>query len=141
MRQPAAQAVVKGDLMTTTLLQQLPDLLSATRALAENLLASEPFALYRQAQAQLDADSQARDLLHQLSQAQTDLRRKQVQGGVTQADVTQLRVMQAAAQSNRVIVEYASTQQGAITYLREVNQAISELIGTDFAALAKKSTC
>jgi cell fate (sporulation/competence/biofilm development) regulator YlbF (YheA/YmcA/DUF963 family) len=127
--------------MTTTFLQQLPDLLAATRALAENLLASEPFAFYQQAQAQFDADSQARDLLHQLSQAQTDLRRKQAQGGVTQTDVAQLRVLQAAAQSNRVIVDYASTQQAAITYLREINQAISELLGTDFAALAKKSTC
>ena len=125
----------------TTLLQQLPDLLAATQALAENLLASEPFALYLQAQAQFDADSQARDLLHQLSQAQIDLRRKQAQGGVTQTDVAQLRVLQAAAQSNRVIVDYASTQQAAITYLREINHTISELIGTDFAALAKKSTC
>jgi hypothetical protein len=40
-----------------------------------------------------------------------------------------------------VIVDYVTTQQAAITYLREINQAISELIGTDFAALAKKSTC
>ncbi len=127
--------------MTSTLLQQLPDLLAATQTLAENLLASEPFVLYQQAQAQLDADSQARDLLYQLSQAQTDLRRKQAQGGVTQTAVAQLHVLQAAVQSNRVIVDYASTQQAAITYLREINQAISELLGTDFAALAKKLTC
>ena len=44
-------------------------------------------------------------------------------------------------QSHPVIVDYVTTQQTAITYLREINQAISELIGTDFAALAKKSTC
>jgi cell fate (sporulation/competence/biofilm development) regulator YlbF (YheA/YmcA/DUF963 family) len=127
--------------MTKSNLNQLPDLMAATQALAENLLASEPFAFYQQAQAQFDADSQARDLLQQLSQAQTDLRRKQAQGGMPQTDVVQLRVLQAAAQSNRVIVDYASAQQAAITYLREINQAISELLGIDFAALTKKSTC
>ena len=74
-------------------------------------------------------------------QALADLRRKQAQGGVTQADVAQLRILQSAVQSNWVIGEYASKQQAAIAYLREINQAISELIGTDFAALAKKSTC
>ena len=127
--------------MNNTNLNQLPDLLAATQALAENLLASEPFMLYQQAYARFDADPQARDLIQQLSRAQAELRRKQAQGGVTQADVAQLCILQSAAQSNQVIVEYASTQQAAIAYLREINQAISELIGTDFAALAKKSTC
>ena len=127
--------------MTNTNLNQLPDLMAATQALAENLLASEPFTLYQQAYARLDADPQARDLIQRLSHAQADLRRKQAIGGVTQADVTQLRALQSAVQSNRVIVDYASAQQIAIAYLREVNQAISELIGTDFAVLAKKSTC
>jgi cell fate (sporulation/competence/biofilm development) regulator YlbF (YheA/YmcA/DUF963 family) len=124
-----------------TISNQLPDLMAATQALAENLLASEPFALYQQAYTRFNADPQARDLIQHLSQAQAELRRKQANGGVMPVDVDQLRTLQSEVQSNRVIVDYASTQQTAITYLREINQAISELIGTDFAALAKKSTC
>jgi cell fate (sporulation/competence/biofilm development) regulator YlbF (YheA/YmcA/DUF963 family) len=127
--------------MIDTNLYQLPDLMAATQALAENLLASEPFALYQQAYARFDADPQARALIQRLSHAQAELRHKQAQGVVTQADVTQLRALHSEVQSNRVIVDYAATQQGAIAFLREINQAISELIGTDFAALAKKSTC
>jgi cell fate (sporulation/competence/biofilm development) regulator YlbF (YheA/YmcA/DUF963 family) len=127
--------------MTNTNLNQLPDLMAATQALAENLLASEPFALYQQAHARFDADPEARGLIERLSQTQADLRRRQMSRSVTQTDVDQLRALQSEVQSHPVIVDYAYTQQGAITYLREINQAISELIGTDFAALAKKSTC
>jgi cell fate (sporulation/competence/biofilm development) regulator YlbF (YheA/YmcA/DUF963 family) len=127
--------------MTNAKIYQLPDLMAATQALAENLLASEPFTLYHQAYARFNADPQARDLIQSLSQAQTDLRRKQANGGVTQADVAQLRALQSEVQSNRVIVDYASTQQTAIAYLREINQEISLLIGSDFAALAGRSSC
>ena len=124
-----------------TISNQLPDLMAATQALAENLLASEPFVLYHQAYTRFDADPQARGLIERLSQAQTDLRRKQANGGVTQAAVAQLRTLQSEVQSNPVIVDYASTQQAAIAYLREINQEISLLIGSDFAALAGRSSC
>ena len=124
-----------------TISNQLPDLMAATQALAENLLASEPFALYQQAHTRFDADPEARGLIERLSQTQADLRRRQTSRGVTQTDVDQLRALQSEVQSHPVIVDYVYTQQSAITYLREINQAISELIGTDFAALAKKSTC
>lgn len=127
--------------MTNTDLTQLPDLMAATQALAENLLASEPFAVYQQASVRFNADPHARGLIEQLSQAQADLRRRQMNRGVTQTDVDQLRALQREVQSNDVIVDYATTQQGAIAYLREINQVISELIGTDFAALAKRSGC
>jgi cell fate (sporulation/competence/biofilm development) regulator YlbF (YheA/YmcA/DUF963 family) len=141
MRLRAALAAAKEEVMTNTNLDQLPDLMAATQALAENLLASEPFAIYHQASSRFNADPQARGLIERLSQAQADLRRKQANGGVTQADVDQLRALQREVQSNDAIVDYATTQQSAIAYLREINQTISELIGTDFAALAKKSTC
>jgi cell fate (sporulation/competence/biofilm development) regulator YlbF (YheA/YmcA/DUF963 family) len=127
--------------MTNTHLDQLPDLMAATQALAENLLASEPFAIYQQAYTRFNADPQACDLIRHLSQAQAELRRRQANSGVMPADVAQLRTLQGEVQSHEVIVDYVTTQQGAVVYLREINQAISELIGTDFAALAKKSTC
>ena len=127
--------------MTNANLNQLPELMAATQALAENLLASEPFVIYQQASARFNADPHARGLIERLSQTQADLRQRQMNRGVTQADVDQLRALQREVQSNDVIVDYVTTQQAAIAYLREIDHAISELIGTDFAALAKKSTC
>jgi cell fate (sporulation/competence/biofilm development) regulator YlbF (YheA/YmcA/DUF963 family) len=127
--------------MTNANLNQLPDLMAATQALAENLLASEPITIDHQAYARFNADPRARDLIQHLSQVQSELRRKQANGGVTQAEVDQLRQLQSEAHANRAVIDYAQTQQAAVNYLRTINQEISQLIGVDFASLAKKSRC
>ncbi len=127
--------------MTNPHLYQLPDLMAATQALAENLLASESITIYHQAYARFNADPRARDLIQHLSQVQSELRRKQANGGVTQAEVDQLRQLQSEAHANRAVIDYAQTQQAAVNYLRTINQEISQLIGVDFASLAKKSRC
>jgi len=123
---------------TTTL---APDLQAATETLADNLLNSEPLVRHRQAQAALQGDAIARKLLASFSAAQADVRRRQARGGVTQADIEQLRALQRQVQANAVIMRYAETQQGAIAYLREVNQEISQWLGIDFASLARRSGC
>ena len=114
--------------MQTVLSSQLQE---ATHLLIENLVASEVFIHYQRAQAQLNADSEAHALLNQLSQAQADLRKKQVNGGINQARV----------QCNPVIIDYAQSQQEAITFLREINDEISQLLGTNFATFANHATC
>jgi len=118
-----------------------PDVLAAIEALAENLLHAEPLVRYHQAHARLEADRRARDLLERFAAAQADLRVHQARGTVTQAAVEELRVLQNQVQANRVIMDYAATQQAAIAYLPEVNQEISELLGVDFAALAGRASC
>jgi cell fate (sporulation/competence/biofilm development) regulator YlbF (YheA/YmcA/DUF963 family) len=117
------------------------ELLAATQALAENLLASEPFVNYDRAHVQLKADSQANQLLTHLSNLQAELRQRQAQGQVTQEHINQLRTVQSNVQANHVIMDYMGTQQLAVAYLREINQEISQLLGADFAALAKRSSC
>lgn len=118
-----------------------PALLEATENLALTLLASEPVMIYHRAKDHLDSDPEARGLLERFSEAQRDLRQRQGNGGVTQADMDRLRTLQRAVQSNRVIMEYAETQQAAIAYLPAVNQEISQLIGVDFASLAGPASC
>ena len=116
-------------------------LLAATEDLAIHLLASKSFTAYHAAQGRLNADAEAYALLQRLSQAQADLRQKQARQTVLQNDVDQLRALQREVQSNDVIVDYATTQQTAVAYLREINQTIGELLGVDFAALAKRPGC
>lgn len=118
-----------------------PDLLEATETLALTLLSAEPIMVYHQAKARLDSDSEARDLLERFSKAQRDLRQRQGNGGVTEADMSRVRTLQRAVQANRVIMDYAETQQAAIAYLPDVNQEISQLIGVDFASLAGPASC
>ena len=117
------------------------NLLTATERLATVITSAEPIAAYLQAKARLDTDPQARDLLECLSSAQSDLRMRQVNGNITQADLDHLRTLQLQVQSNRLIMDYAETQQAAIAYLPQVNQEISQLIGVDFASLAGPASC
>jgi len=120
----------------------LPSHLSlATEALIENLLAAEPIVAYHRAQIRFQADASARALIDRLSAAQADVRQKQSRREVTQSDIDQLRILQGEAQANRVIVDYVQTQQAAIGFLREINREISELLGVDFASLAKRPGC
>ena len=53
--------------MTNANLFQLPDLMAATQALTDNLLAAEPIVTYHQAFARFNAEPQARDLVQRLS--------------------------------------------------------------------------
>ena len=118
-----------------------PKLQEAASTLIDNLLASEAFVRYHQAQASLENDSQAYNLLGQLTQTQADIRIKQSNGGITQTDIEGLRSLQAQVQLNKIIMTYTQTQQEMINFLREVNAEINQLVGFDFAALANNATC
>ena len=113
----------------------------AADALIANLLASEAFIRYQQSQACLKEDRQAATLLEQLSLAQADLRKKQANSGVKQAEIDALRTLQEQVQNNKVLMTYALTQQETIYFLREINDEISQLLGINFAAFANHATC
>jgi cell fate (sporulation/competence/biofilm development) regulator YlbF (YheA/YmcA/DUF963 family) len=113
-----------------------PKLATATANLAEALRAAPPLATYRQAQADLAAEPAAQALLDHLMTNQNELRLKQMNGRITQADVDALRTLQNEVQENATIMAYVMAQQDALAYLPEVNQSISDWLGIDFAALA-----
>lgn len=114
-----------------------PAVRAATEHLAQALLASESFTLYAEARARLRDDQAARTLLNDLAAAQAQLRR----GPVAQAEITRVRALQREAQADAAIQDFTLAQQGAITELRAVNTEISQLLGVDFAALAKRAGC
>ncbi len=120
----------------------IPDTLyQATQNLTENLVASEPFVRYFQAHQAFEADSEAQSLLKDISSIQGEIRQKQQRGQVTQEDIDVLRALQTQAQSSDTLMQYANTQQEAVSFLREINQEISQLLGMDFAALSRKTGC
>ena len=122
--------------------QIIPEMLyQATQSLAENLAASETFVQYAQTRQAFEADSNAQSLLKDISSIQGEIRQKQQRSQVTQDDIDVLRALQQQAQSNETIMQYANTQQSAVTFLREINQEISQLLGVDFAALSKQTGC
>lgn len=109
--------------------------------LAERIKFSEPVNRYLVAQEQFTQDMAAHKIMEDLSAFQRDIRQKQYNNQVTQQDLEKLRLLQTKAQENEVINSYAHFQQEAIGQLREINAEISNLLGIDFASLAKKSNC
>lgn len=126
--------------MNTTL-NLSPELEQTTENLIQNLLASEAFLMYQKCQTTMNSDSEARGLLELFNTLQTGLRHKQNANNVTQTDVEELRAIQEKVWANEAIMAYAQSQQEAVNFLREINQEISQLLGMDFAALAKQNTC
>jgi cell fate (sporulation/competence/biofilm development) regulator YlbF (YheA/YmcA/DUF963 family) len=135
----AAHLVVDNAMKNTINLS--PELHEATDSLIQNLLASEAFLVFQQSQATMKSDSGACGLLDLLSTLQAALRHKQSANSVTETDVEELRAIQTQVQGNTTIMAYSQSQQNAVNFLREVNQEISQTLGVDFAALAKKNTC
>lgn len=113
----------------------------ATNVFISRLLASEDFIRYHQSQTLLDHDSQAQALLNQLSQAQTDFRKKQTDSSLSKDEVDSLRALQTKARKNDIISGYADAQQDIIKFLREINDEINQLLGIDFASFTKRSGC
>lgn len=113
----------------------------ALNNLAERIKFSEPVNRYLVAQERFTQDVVAHKIMEDLSAFQRDIRQKQYNKQVTQQNLEKLRLQQTKAQENEVINSYAQSQQEAIGHLREINAEISNLLGIDFASLAKKSNC
>lgn len=113
----------------------------AVEVLADNLLASEPFIAYTHCWLAYERDAEARTLLRELNQKQNYVRTNQASGKLTQEDLSTLRSLQQQVSANPTLVQFFTSQQAAVNFLREINQEISELLGLDFAQLAQSSTC
>jgi cell fate (sporulation/competence/biofilm development) regulator YlbF (YheA/YmcA/DUF963 family) len=113
----------------------------AVDALAAALHSSPPFAAYAAAEEALFAEPAAAALLERFLAAQRDLRARQIDGTLTQADLSAARELEHQLEVSTPAMEFIAAQQNALARLPEVNQAISELLGVNFAQLARRSSC
>ena len=113
----------------------------ATEQLGRALRASAPMKAYLDASTNLETDVEATGLLDELAQRQAALRVKQNDGGLTQAAIDDLRALQFRDQTQPTIAAYLQAQQDVRALLPQINYEISQLLGVDFAALARKSGC
>ena len=115
-------------------------ILNAASDLAENLSQSADILGFRRAENALYSDLQAMQMLKDLSKMQQKVRDQQYTGSLVQADLAALRSLQVSVAENQVIQTYLASQEAAKTFLREVNQEISQFIGIDFASLTRRSS-
>ena len=117
------------------------DLGVAVNNLSSAIRFSEPVNRFLIAREGFQSDENTHRIMEDLSAMQVEIRHKQIENNVSSEDLERLRFLQNAAQENEVISTYAYAQQEAIGYLREINVEINNLLGMDFAMLAKKSGC
>ena len=113
----------------------------ATEQLGRALRTSAPVRAYLDASTDMETDIEATGLLDELAQRQAALRVKQNDGGLTQAAIDDLRALQFRVQTQPTIAAYLQAQQDVRALLPQINYEISQLLGVDFAALARKSGC
>ena len=115
-------------------------LLEATSQLAENLVQSEQFMRLQEAVRKLQSDKEATSLLAEFSGLQQKIRGQQRSTQISEEDIKRLRELQNAIMANDTIQEKELTEEYAAAFLREVNQEISNMLGVDFASLARRSS-
>lgn len=117
------------------------ELTLAINNLAENIRFSDAINNFQITQKEFHQDQIANQIMEELSEAQKMIRQKQMDNQVTADDLQALRTLQNKALENKVINSYTYSRQEAVGHLREINAEISNLLGIDFAFLAKKTTC
>lgn len=109
--------------------------------LADQIKHTESVNRYLIAKEEFTQDATAQKIMGDLSTFQKEIRQKQNNNEITPQDLEKLRSLQTNAQENEVIYSYSLSQQVAIGKLREINAEISNLLGIDFASLAKNTCC
>lgn len=118
-----------------------PQMTEAAIHLGQNLISSEPYIRYQQAEQALKADAAALGLMNNLSQAQARIRNAQFGGTITPEDLQALGDLQTQVQANPIITDYTVRQQELTTFLQGINADISQLLGINFALIARRSSC
>jgi len=116
------------------------DLRQQTMTFGAALRDQEPIARLVQAQDALAADVEATRLLEEFQRAQADLRLKQMSGELTQEEIRNFRFLRASLGKAAPIAALVQAQRGATEFLQEVNAKLSELLGLDFASLARPAS-
>jgi cell fate (sporulation/competence/biofilm development) regulator YlbF (YheA/YmcA/DUF963 family) len=115
-----------------------PELRVASFDLAESLALSEAILGYTKAHLILMKDQQALQLISEAS----DLQRKVYNGGSSsedlEDDIFRLRELQDLISANLAIQNQTVARETAVEFLKEMNQEISQLLGVDFASLARR---
>ena len=114
---------------------------TAVNNLAASIQYSEPVYQFLTAREKFNHDPIARQIIKELSEYQRIIRQKQADNSITADDLQKLRSLQVKAQENKTISTFSFAQQEAIGHLREINTEISNLLGIDFASLAKSTSC
>lgn len=100
------------------------------------LAASPVVSAFQEATASLEGDEELTALRNQHVKMTEQFRSKQFDGSLTQEDISNLRAMFERVSKHPLNVQFAAARNEALRLLGSCNEAMSSLLGFDFAANA-----
>ena len=100
------------------------------------LAASPVVTAFQEAKASMESDETLSGLRDQHAQLVEQFQRKQFDGTLAQADISTLRTLHNQVSTHPATIRFVESKDKALAMLSSCNQAMSELLGFDFAANA-----
>lgn len=118
-----------------------PKMTEAALNLGKTLTSAKEYVSYQRAKQVLNEDVSARNLMSDLAKAEVGVRRAAGNGTITPEDLQTLSDLQTQVQTNPVITDFTTSKQELTTFLQGINNEINQLLGINFALIAKHSSC
>lgn len=100
------------------------------------LKSSQPVKEFQMVQGVYQNNPEVKKLREEYISLSQKFQQKQSSGTLTQEDINAIRKIQTSLSRHPVTERYAQAQQTMVTMLQECNDAMSEVLGFDFAATA-----
>ncbi len=108
-------------------------LADSVEALVDALRTAGPIAAFIGAQERFQSDPELTRQRAELQKSFDAFQRANASGAARQAMLTEVRQRQAQVQAHPLVQEYLSTKTAAEAFLRQINGAVSSIVGLDLA--------
>jgi cell fate (sporulation/competence/biofilm development) regulator YlbF (YheA/YmcA/DUF963 family) len=114
---------------------------NAADTFVATLTNSQEIRAFVKAKAEFQGNPELREVRKQFSEKQTEVQAKQTAGTLTQDEIDNVQALQNKLNSHTVTMNYTQTRHAMINQLHECNQALSNVMGFDFASAAAPPSC
>jgi len=109
---------------------------SSLQEFAEKLITTSFFQTFQQSRSSLTADQEALDLLQRWNEKQRELSEIASERDLREEDFLEVETIREEIFKNTTLMNYFKAQDELVTFLKEVNRELSNILGFDFALSA-----
>ncbi|MDI3525337.1 MAG: hypothetical protein PWP60_667 [Candidatus Atribacteria bacterium] len=109
---------------------------SSLQDFAEKLIATSFFQTFQQSRSNLSSNQEALELLQRWNEKQRELSEIASERDLQEEDFMEVEAIREAIFKNVILMNYFKAQDELVTFLKEVNRELSNILGFDFALSA-----
>ncbi|BER92312.1 YlbF family regulator [Thermatribacter velox] len=109
---------------------------SSLQDFAEKLIATSFFQTFQQSRSNLTNNQEALELLQRWNEKQRELSEIASERDLQEKDFMEVEAIREAIFKNVILMNYFKAQDELVTFLKEVNRELSNILGFDFALSA-----